>query len=106
MLLRYLTPSLLIKVASYISIPYISKRVCETEKAFEELRLYILEMISAARDSITTGQSTPIANNALLRNLVEASMRQDGEYKSLTDQELLADVFVCHSFRCSCGLSE
>jgi hypothetical protein len=94
-LLRYLTPSLLVTVACTFPIPFISKRVRKTEKGFEELRQYILEMISSARDSVATGRGGTITNAALLKNLVEANMKGDGEHKSMTDQELLADVFVC-----------
>ena len=31
---------------------------------------------------------------ALLRNLVEANMTQDDDHKSLTDDELLSNIFV------------
>jgi len=91
---RYLTPSLLIRIATRVPIPYVSRHVRKTEAGFAELRLHILEMISSARSSIVAGDSATIKNDALLRNLVDANMKEDGEYRSLTDEELLADIFV------------
>jgi hypothetical protein len=93
-LFRSVTPSLLVTIASNFPIPFLSERVRKMEKRFEELRLYILGMIDSARDSIAAERSSAVVNAALLKNLVEANMK-DEEHKSLTDQELLADVFVC-----------
>jgi hypothetical protein len=94
-LFRCLTPSFVPKLDAYIPIPKFSKRLRECETGFKELRLHILDMISAERNTIAAGQMTKSTNGALLRNLVEANMKQEGDHKSLTDQELLANCFVC-----------
>jgi hypothetical protein len=93
-LFRYLTPSFVSKLCRFVPIPKLAKRVRECERGFEELGLHMLDLISAARNAIAAGQMTTTANAVLLRNLVEANMKQEGDHKSLTDQELLADCFV------------
>jgi hypothetical protein len=93
-LFRYLMPSFVPKLDAYIPIPKFSKRVRDCETGFKELGLHTLDMISATRNAIAAGQMATGANAALLRNLVEANMKQEGDHKSLTDQELLADCFV------------
>jgi hypothetical protein len=57
----------------------------------------MLDVISSARDALTNGDQNVVekATPALLRNLVEANMAQEGpSNKRLTDDELLSDVFV------------
>lgn len=69
----------------------------ETKLAFEELRLHMLDVIASARDAITNGNGNVEgeAAPALLRNLVEANIAQEGpSNRRLTDDELLSDVFV------------
>jgi len=48
------------------------------------------------RADVTSGKKSADAGlrAALLRNLVEANMTQDGTYKTLTDDELLSNIFV------------
>ena len=48
------------------------------------------------RADVTSGKKSADAGlrAALLRNLVEANMTQDGAYKTLTDDELLSNIFV------------
>jgi len=48
------------------------------------------------RADVTSGKKSADAGlrAALLRNLVEANMTQDGTYKTLTDDELLSNIFT------------
>ncbi|KAI0066984.1 cytochrome P450 [Artomyces pyxidatus] len=89
---KVLTPNWLCTVASVVPIPGLSRKLNETTEAFDELKSYMLEIVSAARDSVVAGKGAGDA--ALLRSLVEANMNQEGDVKRLTDEELLSDIFV------------
>jgi cytochrome P450 len=94
---KILTPSWAVAILSRIHVPYLTSRVKETKLAFEELRSYMLDIIASARDAITNGNGNIMgeAAPALLRNLVEANIAQEGSSnRRLTDDELLSDVFV------------
>lgn len=95
---KILAPSWLINLSAYIRVPYLSQRLKETEIAFEELRSHLIELISYMRADVADGKKSSASglNAALLRNLVEANMGQDGDtgHKQLTDEELLSNVFV------------
>lgn len=55
-----------------------------------------MEMVSDMRADLVHGANDKYSglNAALLRNLVEANMAQEGDNKRLTDDELLANIFV------------
>lgn len=93
---KVLTPKWLILFASYIHVPYLSRRLEDTETAFEELRGHIMELVSDMRADIVHGVNDMHSglNAALLKNLVEANMGQEGDNKRLTDDELLSNIFV------------
>ncbi|KDQ58514.1 hypothetical protein JAAARDRAFT_34328 [Jaapia argillacea MUCL 33604] len=94
---KILTPDWLCDLSSSIYIPYLSRRLAETKEAFSGLRLYIHEIISVARVGVLDGKGVAGDGGggaALLRNLVEANMTQDGEFRQLTDDELLSNIFV------------
>jgi len=71
--------------------------------AYDDLRLHILELISTARAWVLRDRSSEL-DAALIRNLVEANMAQEGDSKALTDDELLSNSFVCGVYSLSYGL--
>lgn len=70
-----------------------------TRECFEALRLHMVEIVSQARAWIAGGKTT-VMDAALLRNLVEANMMEDGDARDrhLTDDELLSDTFVSRDY--------
>ena len=54
----------------------------------------MLDLVASARAEITSGERSGDSGAALLRNLVEANMNQDGDSKKLTEGELLSNIFV------------
>ncbi|KIM91676.1 hypothetical protein PILCRDRAFT_58279, partial [Piloderma croceum F 1598] len=64
--------------------------------AFADLRSHIVELVSHMRADVASGKKSEETGlkAALLRNLVEANMTQDDDYKSLTDDELLSNIFT------------
>jgi hypothetical protein len=93
---KILTPTWLISLSSVLPVPYISRKLRETETAFAELRSHIVELVNHMRADVASGGKSEETGlkAALLRNLVEANMMQDDDYKSLTDDELLSNIFV------------
>ncbi|KDQ57720.1 hypothetical protein JAAARDRAFT_35408 [Jaapia argillacea MUCL 33604] len=94
---KILTPDWLCELSSSVYIPYLSRRLAEMKEAFKGLRLHIHELISVARAGVLDGKGVAGdggSGAALLRNLVEANMTQDGEIRRLTDDELLSNIFV------------
>ncbi|KAI0266552.1 cytochrome P450, partial [Gloeopeniophorella convolvens] len=89
---KVLTPDWLNSISLLIPIPWLSKRLKETEDSFAELRSYLLEIVAGARDAAFSWEDAE--NAALLRTLVQANMNQDSDVKRLTDEELLSDIFV------------
>lgn len=67
----------------------------ETRESFEALRHHMLDVIGGARAWIAGGRQE-VVDAALLRNLVEANMTQEGDVdvRRLTDEELLSNTFV------------
>lgn len=92
--IKALTPNWVYAASSLLNIPYLSPRLKETGEAFEALKFHMLELVSSAQAWVSGGRTSSM-DAALLRNLVEANMAQEGEYKLLTDGELLSNVFVC-----------
>ncbi|KII87854.1 hypothetical protein PLICRDRAFT_54898 [Plicaturopsis crispa FD-325 SS-3] len=88
-ILKALTPAWL----SGAHIPFLSKRARWAELAFDELRLHMLDLVSTARAAFMEGK-TSVTEAALLTNLVEANMSEDSDYKRLTDDELLSNIFT------------
>ncbi len=74
--------------------------VLRASDAFDNLKAHMLEVVSQARDrfGLCIQSGTDDGNNGagLLRNMVGANMTFEGEagYKSLTDGELLSNMFV------------
>lgn len=54
----------------------------------------MLDVVSLARAWVSGGKAAEM-DAALLRNLVEANMAQEGHFRSLSDEELLSNMFVC-----------
>jgi hypothetical protein len=90
---RFLTPEWFYKLSQKIHLPFISLRLKTIYQAYDDLKLYILELISTARAWVLGGKSSEL-DAALVRNLVEANMMQEGDSKALTDDELLSNSFV------------
>jgi hypothetical protein len=93
-----LMPWPLSKIISALPIPYVSKRISMMNEAYRELKVYMFEMIESAKTWVQTTKSVLGVNGALLRNLVEANMKLKHDDKSLTDEEMLSDIFVRHGF--------
>lgn len=91
--IKILTPNWIYALSGYIQIPYVSPALRHTREAFEELRHHMLDVVSSARAWVAGGKAETM-DAALLKNLVEANMAQEGDYKRLTDEELLSNTFV------------
>jgi hypothetical protein len=76
-----------------IRIPLLSRHLKTVHEGIHELRVYILEVISTARAWVSEGRSSQL-DAALLINLAEANMMQEGDTKNLTDDELISNIFV------------
>lgn len=102
---RALAPGWFYQLSSLIKLPYLSSRALLTRLAFDDLRTHMLDLVASARAEITSGERSGAPGAALLRNLVEANMNQDGDLKGLTEGELLSDIFVSmqltSALRCS-----
>jgi hypothetical protein len=90
---RNLIPKWFRKLSQKIYIPFFSMYLGKIELAIHELRLHSLELVSAAREWVG-GEKASNIDAALLRNLVEANMAQDGDSRRLTEGELLSNIFV------------
>jgi hypothetical protein len=89
-----------------VYIPVIGRIVRDTNHAYEALKLHMVELVSLSRAWVVKGKVSNM-DAGLLRNLVEANMAtQEDEgaapapYKSLTDDELFSNTFVCHILIC------
>ncbi|KIJ62164.1 hypothetical protein HYDPIDRAFT_182927 [Hydnomerulius pinastri MD-312] len=91
---RILTPNWFSTLSSFIKVPYLSSRVLLTQHSFEDLQRHMMDLVASARADIASGKPPSASDAALLRNLVEANMSQDGDYKRLTDGELLSNIFT------------
>jgi hypothetical protein len=75
---RVLTPNWIYDLSDRIYIPLVTPALIETQECFEALRLHMVEVVSMARAWIAGGKATAM-DAALLRNLVEANMLEDGD---------------------------
>ncbi|KAL0959590.1 hypothetical protein HGRIS_011299 [Hohenbuehelia grisea] len=90
---KILTPNWIYDLSEFIFIPFMSKALKDTRESFDALRRHMLDVISQARAWVASGKVEKM-DAALLRNLVEANMSQESDYKSLTDEELLSNTFT------------
>jgi hypothetical protein len=114
LVLKAYIPPCVYTLSKRIYIPWLTTALKNTTIAFESLRTHMLEIVSDARAAGTAGpkartpyptsQETTRSKNVksgLLANLVEANMvyHEDtaaGEKRrTLSDDELLSDTFVC-----------
>lgn len=91
---RALAPGWFYTFSSLIKVPYLSSRALLTQLAFDDLRTHMLDLVASARAEIMSGAPSGASGAALLRNLVEANMNQDGDSRRLTEGELLSNIFV------------
>jgi cytochrome P450 len=91
---RALVPGWFYQFSSLIKVPYLSSRALLTQLAFDDLRTHMLDLVASARADITSGERSGASGAALLQNLVEANMNQDGDAKKLTEGELLSNIFA------------
>ncbi|KAG8216942.1 cytochrome P450 [Butyriboletus roseoflavus] len=91
---RALVPKWFYQFSSLIKVPYLSSRALLTQLAFDDLRVHMLDLVASARAEIMSGERHGASGAALLRNLVEANMKQDGHSKRLTKGELLSNIFA------------
>lgn len=97
---RALAPGWFYHFASLIKVPHLSSRALLTQLAFDDLRLHMLDLVASARAEIMSGEPSGASGAALLRNLVEANMNQDGDSKMLTEGEVLSNIFVSMQLVC------
>ncbi|KAF9010195.1 cytochrome P450 [Cyathus striatus] len=92
---KALTPVWIYALSERIHIPIVTSFLKETKESFEVLKYHMLDLVGLARDWVAGGRVKPM-DAALLRNLVEANMTQEGDVngRRLTDDELLSDIFV------------
>ncbi|KZP06599.1 hypothetical protein FIBSPDRAFT_764113, partial [Athelia psychrophila] len=104
--LKAAVPALLARVlerfGGWRAVPFLD-RVRATEQGYRDLRTHIVDMVSCMRADVLggpppisedgKGKGKELLGAALLRNLVEANLRE-GDGKGLTDDELLSNVFV------------
>lgn len=91
---KALVPGWFYQLSSLIKVPYLSSRALLTQLAFDDLRIHMLDLVASARAEIMSGEPSGASGAALLRNIVEASMNQDGDSKMLTEGEVLSNIFV------------
>ncbi|KAH0826709.1 cytochrome P450 [Lanmaoa asiatica] len=94
LIFRALAPGWFYQFSSLIKVPYLSSRALFTQLAFDDLRTHMVDLVASARAEITSGEHSGASGAALLRNLVEANMNQDGESEKLTEGEVLSNIFV------------
>jgi hypothetical protein len=92
---RIAVPPAVLKFLVVFPIPYVSKRVRKIMEAYKTLQAHMLEMISSVRASVNLSIPASTREAVLLKDLVEANARQEGERKHLSDDELLSNIFVC-----------
>lgn len=102
---RAFVPGWFYKLSTVIKVPYLSSRALRTQLGFDNLRGHMLDLVASARAAISSGESAPgTTGMALLRNLVEANMNEDGSSKKLTEGEILSNIFVStrriHTLHC------
>jgi len=99
---RALAPKRLWKavVEDGASVPLLGPSLLRMRDAFEQLRGHMIELVSQARDPFDLGTKIDDhhVQGALLKNMVQANMsfEKDGQvgHRSLTDEELLSNMFV------------
>ena len=91
---RALIPQWFYRFSSLVKVPYLSSRALSTKLAFDDLRTHMLDLVASARADIASGKRAEASGAALLWNLVEANMNQDGNSEKLTEGELLSNIFV------------
>jgi cytochrome P450 len=92
---RAFVPGWFYKLSTVIKVPYLSSRALRTQLGFDNLQGHMLDLVASARAAISSGESAPgTTGMALLRNLVEANMNEDGSSKKLTEGEILSNIFV------------
>ncbi|KAJ7634646.1 cytochrome P450 [Roridomyces roridus] len=78
-----------------LRLPWVSRIVSETSDTYEALRVHMLDLVSLSRAWMVDGKVDSGMGAGILRNLVEASTNElDGDRKSLTDDEVLSDIFT------------
>jgi hypothetical protein len=104
LIVRVLIPKWIQKFSQRIHTPFLSAYLGKVELAIHELKLHFLELVSAAREWVV-GEKASNIDAALVRNLVEANMAQDGDSRRLTEGELLSDIFVGSSTSMRCRMT-
>lgn len=94
LLYKVLTPNIAFTVSQNIYIPFVTPLLRETTASFDALRYHMLEVISMARAWVAEGKTFQM-DAALLRNLVDANMYEEGRH--ITDDELLSNSLVSKS---------
>nr|GAT59260.1 predicted protein [Mycena chlorophos] len=94
------TPTWLYVLSERIYVPLVGRIVRDTQAAYEELKVHILELVGTARAWVIEGKRTDSGSEAaLLRNLVEANMDvpedadRNTRRNTLTESELLSNSF-------------
>jgi hypothetical protein len=100
---RALTPRWFYNLSQKIYLPFLSLRLKKIYHAYDDLKLHILELISTARAWVLGSKPSEL-DAALLRNLVEANMAQEGDSKALTDHEIISNIFVREIYSLFYGL--
>jgi hypothetical protein len=96
LLVHIITPKWCYYAFEKIHFPYLSSYLRSATQAFDDLKFHILDMVATARAWVSGGKVLHV-EAALLRNLVEANMAQEGDVKVLTDDQLISNAFVCDS---------
>ena len=103
---RVLAPKRLWKavVEDGVYIPLLGRSLLRMRDTFEELRGHMIELVSQARDTFSLGTKPDdhhVQGAALLKNMVQANLSFEGDehvdYRTLTDEELLSNMFVSSS---------
>lgn len=97
---RFALPGWLLHLTKKVYIPKVTAYVQGLCLAFDDLKLHILDLIHSARDS-ASGDKDMGMGGALLNSLIDAAAvyDEDNVLKRLTDDEVVADLFV--RLRCS-----
>ncbi|KAF8556841.1 cytochrome P450 [Imleria badia] len=95
-IMRVLVPGWFYSFSSLIKVPCLSARALRPQLAYADSRTHMLDLVASARAEITSGKRSKASGTALLRNLVEANMGQDGSSNKLTEGEILSNIFLSH----------
>jgi len=101
---RGVLPDWIFKLTNWIYIPLISPYLRATIKTYNDLERISMSVVSKARADVLELEESKLdstTSGALLRSLVKANMEMDDEKdekdrdrRSLTDRELLSDMWV------------